>query len=436
MGGITFTGLSSGLDTGALIDQLVATERRSADALVKRQSDLNTHKSIVGSLSTALASLGTVAKGMDLASELQPRTAVSSDTKVSVAASSSAAVAPHELRVVQLARAQVTSSRGFATAGPGTLGAGSVTISASGANKKIEWTSSDSLADIANRINAADAGVSASVVFDGAEHRLVTTAKATGTARAATFSETGDGLGLADPANVRIAARDAIVEIDGISITRGSNVIDDAIAGVTITANAAHAATDPPATVTVDLDRKALTDKLEAFVKAYNSINSALHVQLDYTGTQKGTNTLFGDSTLRQLQGGLANLFSKAYGGASLADIGISRDKTGAMTLDSAKLTKTLAADPRAVEKMFVTGKLATAVTDLTDQYTRAGKGILAAKTQSITDRHKALQTQIDRIGRNADALQSRLEQQFGALEQAMSNLKSQSSYLTSMLVF
>lgn len=434
MSTISFSGLSSGLDSGSLIDSLVAAERSAATTLQTRQADLTTQKSIVNSLSAALSSFGTAARGMDLSSELQPRTAVSSDTKVTVAASSAAATAVHDIRVKQLARAQVTSSNTFATSGAGVAGTGGLTITQGGTSKAVSWTASDSLDSIASKINNANAGVSASVLFDGSAYRLVTTAKATGTAAAATFVETGDSLGLADPANVKLSARDAIVEIDGISVTRGKNVIEDALTGLTITATGIHADDAAASSVSVSLDKTAVKDKLEAFVKAYNAVNSALHVQLDYTGTKKGSNTLFGDSTLRQLQSSLGQMMSGKYGDTSLAAIGISRDKTGAMTLDATKLDTALAADSGAVEKLMVENQLATKIGDMADQYTRAGTGLFAGKTAGMTARDKTLQTSIDRINRNADQLQTRLEAQFGALEQAISNMKSQSSYLTSML--
>src|SRR5882672_4200706 len=108
MGAITFTGLASGLDTASLVTQLVAAERAPADAIAARQADLNTQKSIVGSLSSALAAFGTAARAMDLASEVQPRAAASSDAHVTVATSSGTTPTVHDVRVKQLARGQIT----------------------------------------------------------------------------------------------------------------------------------------------------------------------------------------------------------------------------------------------------------------------------------------------------------------------------------------
>jgi flagellar hook-associated protein 2 len=169
-------------------------------------------------------------------------------------------------------------------------------------------------------------------------------------------------------------------------------------------------------------------------VAAYNGVNSALHVQLDYTGTKKGTNSLVGDTALRQLQSQLGQVMSNAYGTTSLSAIGISRDRTGAMTLDESKLTAAVAANPDAVGDLFVSNGFATAVTTLADSYTLSGTGVFATKSQALTDRHTSLQSRIDRINRNADDMQSRLEKQFAALEQAISSLQSQSGQLLAML--
>lgn len=447
MTAITFTGLASGIDTASLVTQLVAAERSPVDAITTQQSDLSSQKSILASLSSSLAALGTVAQGMNLASELQPRTAVSSDANVSVAASSGAATTVHDVFVQQLARGQITSSRTFTSPDAGALGTGSLSITTGTATQSISYGATDSLSDIADKINSAGAGATASVLFDGKTYRLMVAATATGTAAAPQFAETGDGLGLSDPTNVKIPAQDAIATIDGVDVTRGSNVISDAVSGLTLTLLAPHAATAATATtaathasssVTVGLDTGSLTSKLNSLVSAYNAVNSALHVQLDYTGTQKGTDTLFGDSTLRQLQGALGSIMSSGYGPSTasantLGAIGLTRATDGSLTLDTTKLTSALATNPNAISDLFVTGGLATAMTTMTDAYSRAGDGMLATKAQSLTSESTQLQTQADQINARADALQIQLQAQFTALETSMSNLKSQSAYLTSI---
>jgi flagellar hook-associated protein 2 len=435
MSTISFSGLSSGLDTSSMVEQLVAVERAPATAATTKKSSIDTQKSIVNSLSAGLSTLATAVRALDLDSEIKPRTATSSDSRVSVAASSGATPGVHDVRVKSLATSQVTQSRAFASTAAGVLGTGSVDITVGGVTKSVSWTASDSLDAVAAKFNNANAGVTASVVqVKTGEYRLVVTAKDSGTDKAPTFVDNGSGLDLSDGANIKRPAANAEVNVDGIDITRSSNSITDAIPGMTLTLNSVHADGEASGKATVTLDTTALTAKVQKVIDAFNGVNASLHNQLDYTGTKKGDNTLFGDSMLRGLQASLATVKTSAYGeNTTLSAIGISIDKGGNLTLDSAKLVDAVTKDPDAVSKIFITNGFAAAVTGVTDRYTSAD-GMFAAKTQALTDRQKVLQSTIDRINARADSLQDRLEKQFSALEQALSNMKAQSARLSSML--
>src|ERR1043166_9575796 len=258
MTAVSFTGLASGIDTASLVSQLVAAERAPAAAIAGHQSDLNTQKSIVGSMSAALAALGTAVRGRDIPGEVQPPKASSSDGHVTVAASSGAIATVHDVRVLQLARGQITGSRTFTSSGAGVLGTGSVTITTGTTTKTVNYGASDSLADIASKINGAGVAASASVLFDGTSYRLMVASTGTGTAAAAHFTDSGDSLGLSSAANIKVAAQDAKATIDGVDVTRSTNVIDDAVAGVTFTLVSPHAVSDASAQVTVALDSDSL----------------------------------------------------------------------------------------------------------------------------------------------------------------------------------
>lgn len=432
MSAITFSGLASGIDSSSLISKLVAAEKSAADPLTTSQNNLTTQKSIINSLSSSMSSLSTAMKNLDLDSEIKPQTATSSDSKISVAVSSNAILGNHDMRVKQLASSQVTASKSFTTNAAGVLGTGSVDIAVAGSTKTVSWDSSDTLDTIANKLNNAGAGVSASVLFDGTNYRLMVGSTQTGTANAATFTDNGDGLDLSNADNQKIAAKDAIVTIDGIDVTRPKNVVDDALPGVTLTLNGVHASTDADSQVAVTTDHSALETKLNALVSAYNAVQANLHNQLDYNGTTKGQDTLFGDSTLTNLQFQLGAIFSNAYGGSNLGSLGLNRDKDGVLSLDTSKLESALSADPNALSSVFVSGGFASTLEKLADNYTDSADGIFQAKTKSLTDQYNNLQDQIDQINQQADDLQTRLEAQFTALETTMSNLKTQSSQLTS----
>ena len=231
-----------------------------------------------------------------------------------------------------------------------------------------------------------------------------------------------------------VAARDASFVLDGIPITRGKNVVSDVLAGVTLTLTAAHGAAEPDTTITIAGDGEALRDKVKGLVDSFNAVTGALDGQLRYTGTTKGPDTLFGDSTLRQLQGALGRLVTSEHGGATLRGLGVKLDASGRLSLDQSAFDSALSKDPAAVEALFVGGGLASAIATLNEQYTRAGDGVLSAKAKGIDDRTASYQKDISRIENAAAALGDRLRAQFTALERAISTMKTQSTQMLSIL--
>lgn len=431
---INFTGLATGLDSGSMIDQLVAAEKSRATIYQQRISALNRQGTIVDDLTAKLATLRDRVLALDTPVELKTtRIAASDDRHVTVAAAG-ASTGSHALRVGGLARAQTVSSIGFASSAAGAAGDGSIDITTGGTTATVSWTSADSLATIAQRINDAGSGVSASVLYDGSQYRLVATARATGTAAASTFVETGDALGWSQPGAIKTAAADASFTLDGIAMTRGKNVVDDALPGVTLTLTATHAAADADTTLEITTDQAALRDKVKGVVDAYNAVAGVLDSQLRYDGVKKGTDTLFGDSTLRRLQGSLTQLVTSRHGGKTLAELGATIDRTGRVVLDATKLERALTDDPNAVQSLLVDGGLAGKLAGLAEQYTRTGNGILAGKGKALDAQVKLYQADVDRIEDAATRLGDRLREQFSALEKAVSTMKTQSSQLVAIL--
>ena len=432
---INFNGLVSGLDTASMIDQLVAAEKSSATVLRQRVTDVNRQGTIIDDLTTRLLSVRDKARALDQASELRTAKATSSDdSHASVVVSGSAAAATHSLRVDTLARAQVTTSRTFASSGAGVAGTGSVDITTSAGTKSVSWTTTDTLQDIADRINAADAASTASVVYDGTNYRLVATARQPGVANAPTYTDGGAGLGWSAPANVTIAASDARFTLDGIAMTRSTNLVADAASGMTLTLKRAHAVGETDTIVDVSSDGDAVKTKVKDVVDAFNTAANLVTSQLSYSGVTKGAGTLFGDSTLRQLQLAMNKAATDSHGGKTLAGLGITFDRTGRLSIDDAKLTAAIAADPRAAERLFVDGGLGTKLGDLADQYARSGDGILAAKGKSLDSQAASYQKQIDRIEDAATKVGERLRDQFTKLEKALSTMQQQSARLTAIL--
>ncbi len=433
---INFSGLASGLNTSSIISALVSAAEAPEQQLQSEQSDLASKTSIVNQLSTDLQSLGTLVGGMSQDSQVQFRTATASDSSVTVAVSGDAAAQTHDIRVQQLASAQVVASNTFASDTAGIAGTGSMTIqTASGTPQQVTWGSNDTLDDIAQSINNANAGVTASVLFDGTSYRLVTSANKSGVANAAAYTESGNALGLSNAANQTVVPQNAIVSVDGITVTRPSNVLDDVIPGMTITAVQPNATGAPDTQVAVSNDQSQITSKLQSFVSGYNAVMTDLGNQLNYTGTTAGTNTMFGDSTLEQLQNSMQSLATAFYGNNdALSNLGLTIDDTGQMSLNTTTLQSALATDPSALSTLFVGGGLSQQITNLVNAYTEAGDGILSEQVSGFSQQTSDLQDQINTIQSNGTTLQGQLQTEFDNLETTMSQLNSQSSYIAKIL--
>jgi flagellar hook-associated protein 2 len=431
---INFNGLATGLDTASMIDQLVAVERSRATVFNQRISDLTRQGTIVDDLTAKLTALRDKARGLDTAAELNTAKVATSDATHLKVAVAGATLGSHRLRVEGLARAQTVSSIAYASAGAGVAGDGSVAITTGTSTVNVAWTAADSLATIAQRINDAGSGVTAAVLFDGTSYRLVANAKATGTAAASTFVETGSGLGWSAPGAITTAATDARFALDGIPMTRGSNLVDDALPGVTFTLTAAHAAGEEDTVIDIAADRDALRDKVKALVDAYNAVGGVLDGQLRYDGKTKGRDTLFGDGTLRRLQQSLTKLVTDRHGDKTLAELGATIDRTGRLGFDTTKFDRAMIDDPAAVEALLVGGGLATALSALAEQHVRSGDGVLINKGDAFDRQIAVYRKDVTRIEDAATRLGDRLREQFSALEQAVSALKTQSSQLVAIL--
>lgn len=432
---LTLAGTTSGIDTKALIASLVALERQPERAIQQRQLDDQTKLSTLGFLISGLQGLQGAADALNLSSAIKSVTAYSSvPNLVGVVATGTASVGAHSVIVAQLAQAQTSVSSQFNSDSVGVAGAGSVQFTiGNGAPVTVAYGLNDTLDDIAARISAASAGVTASVLFDGSNYQIVVQGTQTGAAGA---------VAIADP-NLNFktvtAAQDAKLTVDGLSVTRATNSVSDVLPGVTLTL---QSTTPPgsPATVTIQNDPAGLRAKVKTIVDAFNSVAGTVSGQLAYSGTTRGGDTLFGDPAIESLQRQMGSLFDRSYsdakGSISPGDLGISINKDGTLTLDAAKFDAAASKDPAAVQRLLLghgTDGLVSAIDTLSSQFTDVGTGALPSIQSSINDELKSFADQIQQIEDSANNLQQRLTQQFAAMDAAVSALHTQTSTLTSL---
>jgi flagellar hook-associated protein 2 len=301
--------------------------------------------------------------------------------------------------------------------------------------------------DIVKEINgnAPLSGVKAQLVYSGSDYKIVLSGK---TGAANTFSLTDSTAKVVgfDTANTSQAATDATFKINGVSFTRSSNQVGDALTGVTLNLKAV-------ATTSIDLtrDNSGLKSKVQDVVTAYNEAMSMLNVLSDPKSTvETYGGALVGDSMVRTVREQLRTLmFTDSSTSASTSkiknvrDLGISIDMVGTMTLDNAKLTDALTnrfdqVVTAMTGNMNDLGEYSTANAGIAGDASRALTKLLKAsgpvKTVSAnaTTQNKKYQEDLTKLQTRMDALLARYQKQFANMDSLVGSNNSLKASLKS----
>lgn len=171
--GINFTGLSSGIDTASIISKLVSLESQPLQTYQTRLTDIQSQQAVFAGLKSQLQGISTSASALNAPLAFNPVRANSSDTTVaSLTASSNAAAGIYSLTVSRLAQAQKISSSAQTDTTTALNKTGTFEIN----GKVVQVGATDSLQKIAQNINGAGAGVTASLIDGGSGHAYLTIA--------------------------------------------------------------------------------------------------------------------------------------------------------------------------------------------------------------------------------------------------------------------
>lgn len=447
-------GIASGLDVNGIITKLMALEQRPLTKLDTKEADYNAKLTAYGSIKGALSGLQTAAKALTAVSTFTSKTTSVSDTTVlSASAGSTAAAGSYGLSVTQLAKAHTVRSNTNYAATTDTFNTGTLAITIGGGsavNVTIDG-SNNTLAGIRQAINDANAGVTATIINDGSTNRLVLSSNTSGSLGTVGVAVTDSGSGgtyalsgLDSASLVQTQAADnALLSINGIAISRSSNVITDAVAGVTLNLSKGTLAAPGTATVVVANNTAATSAAIETFVTAFNYASSLLKTDSSYDATTKKGAVLSGDGTVRSIQSQLSSLLSASVtgvvGGISyLADIGIARQADGMLAIDSTKLAAALADPSKDVSALFTqttSGNEGIAVRFNTMlDASIAFDGLIASRTDGIKASIKDLGTTRDSLNLRLAKIEAQYRAQFTALDVMISSLNKTSQYLTQMI--
>jgi len=464
---ITSLGIgTNGLDLESLLSKQVAAESQPLNDLNAQTQTLQTQLSALGQVQSSLSALHDAAAALTDPSTWGATQSSSSDaTSVSVTTDSTAPTGSVSVAVSQLATAQTIASNTFAnttdSVGDGTLTIQLGTWSADGTgftaksgSNPVSVTISagqDSLADIRDKINGANAGVTASIVTDSSGSRLVMTSNSTGVSSGfkVTAAPSG-GQGLAalgyDPSSgvnqmtQKLAAGNAVATVNGLDINSETNTLTTVISGMTI--NLLKPTTGVQLNVTTDTT--SMKTNIQAFVTAYNAMATLLANDTKYDAGSKTAGTLQGDNTVTDLEEQLRSLGGSSTNLAGaftrLADVGLDPIEDGTLQVNDSKLSSALA-DPANLKKFFMGIDSTNANNDgLAQQIMNFSQQALSIDG-SLTTHQSGVQSEINDNNKQAQDMQAsidmfsqRLRDRYNALDTQMSQLNSLSSYVSQQM--
>jgi len=319
----------------------------------------------------------------------------------------------------------------------GAVTAGSFSIN--GISISIDPTT-ESIQDILGKINASDANVSAS--FDSATDRISFTSNTLGS-RTISFGSGSDTSNFLTVTNLTTATQaagdDATFTINGgPTLTRNTNEVNDAIAGVTIKLQSIGTST-----VAVSSDNDSVVEDVKTFIDEFNK-----SVDLIRQITAAGE-ALSGDGGIRTVETYLrGNVFNQIPGlsgdFSSLLDIGISTGtdfsatESQTLKLDSEKFLNAIQDDRINASRLFSNDD-GTGVADVFFKFLDDATGASGflnerAKANGTIDRQVSnINDSVSRQEERIAKYEERLRRQFLNLEQLSANFQNQSSALSGL---
>ena len=467
---ITSLGAGSGVDVSSLAQNLVDAERIPRENAINAKISKNDARiSGISAISYTFGQVQAAFQALKDQTSFTGATATTSDSSVvNAVAGANSTAGNHDLVVTQLAKAQRVISGGFADADTTPLSTTDFNLSFSihgGTPVSIPVTAAQSTPQgIVRAINGAATGVTAQLVNSGdgsANPYKILLTSSTGTANdfivtgGPDVSQTVNGTTTTVPnlglnfTNPLQPAADAKFSLDGIAYTRSSNMVSDALTGVSLNLKSTNTISNPSTSIYLNVDTTAVKTNIQSLVQTYNDAVSMLKVVSDPKSTVDTYGaTLVNDSLVSSMKSQLRDLFmtdSSTPGGKvkSLRDLGISIDMTGVMTLDNTKLDTTLQSNFSDVVTMFTgnmngLGQYSTAPAGVAGEANRklskllGVSGALKSATTTTTAQTTTYKDDLTKLQARMDALLTRYQKQFAAMDSMVGQATSTKASLKS----
>jgi len=301
---------------------------------------------------------------------------------------------------------------------------------------KLTLTGTETLSEIASKINASNGPLTASLLTSGPSTvRLLFTSRASG--EIGRIVAEGDTVGL--NINASGVGRDAIIsvgttgDIGGTLVRSSNNTFNNVIDGISLITKGVDAS---PVEIIIATTNSNIEKNLQLFVDQYNKVRDKIDKETAFDATAKTSGQLFGSSEVLRVEQTLSRFISqKTFASGkiqSLEQLGVSLDDTGKLRLDRTKLAK--AVDNNLSD---IQGFLTNAKTGFSDRAKVVLDSLVGVKNSVLVNRSQVLQRNIESSSDRVSSLnirlvkeQTRLLKQFNDLETNLSKIKNNGSVL------
>jgi|CXWL01.1.fsa_nt_gi flagellar hook-associated protein 2 len=308
----------------------------------------------------------------------------------------------------------------------------------------VDVNASDSLSDIAVKINALKGGFSATVMSDGGTtnpYALTITSGVSGRHGELMVDSGSLDLGL----STITRPQDAVVTVgqsgggSAMLVTNSTNTLTNVIPGVTLNL---LSESESDITVTTDQDIDSMVEAMQAFTDAYNDAQEAIDKNITFDQETKTRGPLLGDSTVSLVRTRLHSAVSRSFQDVDarvsrLSSVGIRLAANNRLEFDANRFRDAYASTPELVEDLFTqaeTGFGARLEKNL-DDITRSFDGVLARKDTLLADQQEVLSDRIESLNILLDAKRKRLQNQFSGLESSLAALQGAQNSLSELAV-
>ena len=473
---ITSAGSASGMDFESIISAMVEAKSASiSNTTTTRKAETELEISGVGKLKSALKTFQEAIEALTEGTGFNERKVTTDLTEenqyFTVTTEEDAANGNYNISVDQLAQSEKIAQK-FDTGK--TFSAGTLKFTVPGVKDEngnwtkdsngneikertfeIEVEDGDTLDSLRRKINNNDYGVTATILNTKDGQKLVIDSGFSGDD--ATFKIEGTG-GMTDfnydsttntagKWDVTQHAQDAVIRVDGEEMRSDTNEFDNAISGLTITANKLSAKDEHDDVITnsvaITADNDKVTEKMQNFVNAYNTLMSTMDDLYKHNTYTDGENNydggeLAGDNMLRSLQNQLQNMMSSMGNGANgmnIYSMGFELESDGTISLDKTEFKEGLTDNFNALVNML-TGDdgLLTRFNDTVEEYTKSA-GILDKRTETLNMEVDRYEEEENENALYLEEYEENLRQRYAKLDTTIANYNNSLSYLQSALM-